>query len=161
MRLGPRALALLHHFESCRLRAYQCQRGLWTIGWGTRFYPGGRQVQPGDEITQQEADEAFMAYLTAHAIPAVVRAIGNAPTTPAQFGAMVCLAYNIGPAAFAKSEVCRLHVEGKPAEASLAFRNWVRAGDKVSAGLIRRREAERLLYEGQLEALDQAIGYRP
>ncbi len=156
LRVGPRAIALLHHFEGCKLEAYRCPAGVWTIGWGDT----GPHVKPGLVWTQEQADAAFRARIEREFAPGVARAIGDNATTPAQFGAMVALAYNIGVGAFARSTVLRMHNAGEYATAAAAFGMWNKAGGKVSRGLVRRRAAERLLYEGKLDALDAAIGYR-
>jgi len=47
---------LIKRFEGCYLEAYLDPVGIWTIGWGTIKYPNGNPVQPGDRITQEEAD---------------------------------------------------------------------------------------------------------
>jgi len=90
----------------------------------------------------------------------VSAAIGDAATTPAQFGAMVALAYNIGigprvwipgmAKGFRQSEVLKKHRAGKHAEASRAFGSWTRAAGQVMAGLVRRRAAEAALYRSDM-----------
>jgi len=145
LRTGPLATDIMHTFEGCRLRAYRCPAGIWTIGWGDT----GPHVYEGLVWTQSQADKAFKARLAREFEPGVIRAIGDAPTTPAQFGAMVSLAYNIGVAAFARSAVCRYHRAGQRDKAGAAFMRWVRGGGRVLPGLVARRKAERALYEGR------------
>jgi len=157
-RIGPRATALLHHFEGCKLTAYKCPAGVWTIGWGNTFYEDGVPVAPGDTITQARADELFRLIVVKFEA-AVEKA---APSAPAhQFGAMVCLSYNIGVDAFGRSTVLRRHLAGDHAGAAEAFLMWNKSSGRVLRGLTRRRQAERLLYLNQLPDLDRAIGYRP
>ena len=151
MKVGPKALALLHHFESCRLKAYRCPAGVWTIGYGDT----GPHVTPGLTWTQKQADEAFATRIAREFAPAVARAIGDAPTTPAQFGAMVALAYNIGAAAFTKSSVARLHKAGDHGGAARAFNMWTKADGRVLAGLVRRRGAEAALYRSDFAELSR------
>jgi GH24 family phage-related lysozyme (muramidase) len=160
LKTGPRAQALMHHFEGLRLQAYQCPARVWTIGYGNTRYPDGRPVRSGDQITADEARRIFAATLTREFEPGVIRAIGDAATTPAQFGAMVALAYNIGVSAFARSQVARRHVAGNHAGAADAFGSWVRGGGQVLPGLVRRRQAEALLYLNRLAELDQMLGMR-
>lgn len=157
-RIGPRARALLHHFESFRPNAYRCPAGIWTIGWGNTRYPDGRRVQPGDTVTREQGDALFDLILRDFE-DGVARLAPEA--TPEQFGAMVSLAYNIGLRAFEGSSVLRHHRAGRHAEAADAFRLWKKGGGQVLAGLTRRREAERLLYLNRLAEFDRAIGYRP
>lgn len=159
-KVGPKAFALMHHFEECRLVAYLCPADKPTIGWGMTYYPDGRKVELGDRITQEQADEMFAQLLARDFAGVVDAAIGAVPTTPGQFGAMVALAYNIGTGprvwvpgmkqGFRQSQVFKLHVAGKYDTAALAFASWNKAGGKVSAGLVRRRAAEAALYRGNM-----------
>lgn len=165
LRVGPMALALVHHFEQCRLVAYLDSVKVPTIGWGMTYYPDGRRVRLGDRITQAQADDVFALLLERDFAAPVRKAIGNVPTTPAQFGAMVALAYNIGMGTvlwlpgmkkgFRQSDVLKRHKAGDYAGAGGmggsdptpgAFGGWIRAGGEVLAGLVRRRSAEAALY---------------
>jgi GH24 family phage-related lysozyme (muramidase) len=157
-RVDARAIALLHHFESCRLTAYRCPAGVWTIGWGNTRYEDGGPVKPGDRISQQRADALFRNILATFE-DGVAKAAPRA--TDHQFGAMVSLAYNIGMAAFGRSSVLHRHNAGAHDKAADAFLLWNKGGGKVLAGLVRRRNAERLLYLGDFAAFDRAIGFKP
>lgn len=158
LRTGPLAIKLLHHFEGCKLRAYKCPAGVWTIGYGDT----GPHVTPGLVWTQDQAEAAFRARLAREFEPAV-RECCTAETTPAQFGAMVALAYNIGtgprewkpgrPKGFRQSSVARLHRAGDHAGAALAFLSWNRVAGKAVAGLTRRRSAEAALYRSDFDEL--------
>lgn len=147
---GPKARALMHYFEGCKLTAYRCPAGVWTIGYGDT----GPHVTPGLKWTQEQAEEAFVKRLAREFEPGVRKAIDDAPsTTAAQFGAMVCLAYNIGVAAFAKSSVCRFHNAGNHEAAAKSFLAWNKAGGRVLPGLTTRRKAESALYREDWAAL--------
>lgn len=165
LKVGPKALALLHHFEKCRLKAYRCPADKATIGWGMTYYPSGQRVKMGDQITQVQADAMFAELLERDFAAPVRAALGAAGTSPAQFGAMVALAYNIGigprvwvpgrAKGFRQSEVLKRHKAGDFRGASGvggleptsgAFGGWVRAGGQVLSGLVRRRAAEAALY---------------
>lgn len=156
-RIGPRATALLHHFEGCRLAAYKDAVGVWTIGWGNTFYEDGVPVAPGDKITQARADELFV-HIVAKFEAAVEKAAPGSP--PSQFGALVSFAYNVGIGALNGSTLLKLHKAGNIAGAAEQFLRWDKAGGKTLAGLTRRRAAERLLYLNELAAFDKAIGYK-
>ena len=56
MELSKRGLELIKSFEGCRLTAYQCAAGVWTIGYG---HTSG--VKKGDKITQDQADSFLKA----------------------------------------------------------------------------------------------------
>lgn len=62
-----------------------------------------------------------------------------------QLAAAVSLAYNIGPAAYRKSNVAKLFTARRWKEACNAFLAWRFAGGKEVRGLLRRRQDERAL----------------
>jgi GH24 family phage-related lysozyme (muramidase) len=70
--------------------------------------------------------------------------VGDAPTTPAQFDALVAFHYNTG--AIGRATLTRKHREGDREGAAREFARWNRAGGKVLKGLVRRRAAEAELY---------------
>lgn len=154
-KVGPKAKALIHHFEQCRLKAYKDAVGVPTIGWGMTYYPDGRKVALGDEITQSQADDMADTIMARDFAGPVSKSLGDAETTPAQFGAMVALAYNIGAANFRKSSVLRRHLAGDHAGAAAAFAMWNKAGGRVLAGLTRRRAAEAALYRSDFAAVER------
>mgnify|MGYP003419256032 FL=1 len=143
--IDPRAVALVKEFESFQPEAYLDPVGVWTIGYGTTAAAGvGIEPKAGMRITEAEADEYLRRGLDKFA--ALIRPKITRPTTPAEFGAMLSLAYNIGPTAFSRSSVLRWFNAGDKDEAADAFRLWNRAGGRVLKGLVRRREAERDLF---------------
>lgn len=139
MKINQAGIDLIKSRESCRLKAYKCAAGKWTIGYGVT----GDWVHEGLEISQEEADGLFAAEL--NRFDATV-AKTCPESTDCQHSAMVSLAYNIGTGAFAKSSVARLHNAGKFAEAAQAFALWNKGGGKVLPGLVARRAAEATLY---------------
>lgn len=132
-------LELVKQFEGCKLTAYKCPAGVWTIGYGST----GDHVRPGMTITKDQAEELLRSDLRRFEA-AVQTEAGDA--TDNQFSAMVCLAFNIGIAAFARSSVLRWHQAKNTGEAANAFRLWNKAGGKILPGLVKRREAEAALY---------------
>jgi GH24 family phage-related lysozyme (muramidase) len=142
----PKAIALMHEFEGCRLKAYMpTPNDRPTIGWGMTFYPDGRAVRMGDTITQAQADADFVTIVERFA-EGVDAALGDTAASGTEFGAMVALAYNIGIAAFRRSSVLRLHKAGDKAGAARAFLMWNKQAGRVLNGLTRRRQAEMALY---------------
>jgi lysozyme len=131
------------------LKAYRCPAGVWTIGWGETD-----GVRPGDRCTREEADRWLLEDLTERA-ERVRQACTIAPS-PAELGAMVSLAYNIGFGAppkkpgFLTSTVLRQHNAGHGQAASRAFGLWNKAtvnGQlQVLNGLTARRAREAALY---------------
>lgn len=133
------AIQIIKDAEGLRLHAYRCPAGVWTIGYGHTV-----DVEPDDVVTAKEAEQMLADDVGRFA--AGVRDLCTGSETPEQFGALVSLAYNIGLEAFAESTVLRLHRNGLYADASRAFRMWIRGGGHVLPGLIKRRDAEAQLY---------------
>ena len=138
------ATKIVKRFEGCRLKAYKCPAGLWTIGFGTtRFLDN--PVKEGDVISKQWADDLLIDDIR-HFGAGVARALPTAKQWPAhQVAALVSFAYNVGLTAFRDSTLRRRLEEGKdPRDVVVKeeMMRWVHAGEVVLAGLERRREAE-------------------
>lgn len=118
----------------------------WTIGIGSTTDERGMPIKPDAVWTIGRARKRFKAHLAEFG-EQVDRLLDGAPTTPAQKAALTSLAYNIGSSALARSTLLRRHREGHYKAAGYEFTRWNRAGGKVMRGLIRRRAAERELYE--------------
>ena len=137
---------LIKRFEGCKLKAYKCPAGLWTISWGLTFYPDGTKVKEGDVITQQQSEDYFNAIVDDFAKK--VDALIKSNVSENNFSALVSFAYNVGMGNFQRSTLLR-KVNANPKDPSIRaeFMKWTRANDKVLNGLVRRREAEAKLYE--------------
>lgn len=139
-------LDLIKSFEGLSLKAYPDPATGGepiTIGYG---HTGG--VKLGTVWTQAQADNALADDVSRFA-EGVSSLIGSAPTTQAQFNAMVSLAYNVGLGNFGSSTLLKKHKAGDYAGAADQFSRWNRAAGKVMAGLTRRRDAEAKMYRGQ------------
>ncbi|MEL7198978.1 MAG: lysozyme [Pseudomonadota bacterium] len=153
--IGKRGIALIKRFEGCArkksdgmIEAYP-DPGTggepWTIGWGaTGMGLDGKRIGPGTVWNQAECDERLEQDLVRYSDD-VARAIGQAPTTQNQFDAMVSFHYNTG--AIARATLTKKHVARDYTGAALEFARWNKAGGRVLEGLVRRRSAERELYE--------------
>lgn len=137
--ISPEGLALIKEFEGLRLTAYRDAVGVWTIGYGHT----GPDVTPGMTITQDQADE-----LLRKDVARFEKAVASMAkvATDSQFDALVSFAYNLGEEALRRSTLLRKHNEGDYAGAKAEFARWKYAGDKVLAGLVRRRAAEAEMY---------------
>lgn len=144
-RIGPRGIALMHEFEGLVLDAYPDPGSKdgrpWTIGRGAT----GTGIQKGVRWTVEQADARFAEDIAKFSSK-VDAVLGDTPTDPSQFDALVSLAFNIGIDALRKSTVLRKHKAGDHAGAAAAFSMWVKNDGKVMRGLVRRRAAEAELY---------------
>ena len=145
MKVNKAGIDLIKEFEGLKLEAYKCPAGVWTIGYGTTSRAGvGIKPEAGMVITEAEA-EWYLEQAVAK-FAAGVEAVITAPVDENEFAAMVSLAYNIGMTGFRKSSALRHFNAGDKAKAAAAIKLWNKAGGKVLAGLVRRREAEVALF---------------
>ena len=150
--ISPQGLALIQRFEGCaRVRADGLVAAYpdpgtggapWTIGWGAT----GRDIGPATVWTRTQCDERLVADVARHAAE-VTAAIGNAPTSQAQFDALTSFHYNTG--AIARATLTKRHVAGDFDGAAAELARWNRAGGRVLNGLVRRRAAEAALYTSE------------
>ena len=49
--------AILKKYEGCKLKAYKCPAGIWTIGYGHTSAAGEPQVREGMLINNSQANE--------------------------------------------------------------------------------------------------------
>ena len=141
MNLGMRGEALIKSFEEYRGAAYQDQRGIWTCGWGHT----GPEVGATTTCTLDQAQQWF-AHDTVTACLTVSRSIDVAMTQN-QFDALVSLCFNIGSGNFHGSTLVKTMNSGDTAGASAQFLVWDHVNGIPNAGLLRRRQAEQMLFD--------------
>jgi GH24 family phage-related lysozyme (muramidase) len=145
MKTGERGLKLIKEFEGCKLKAYQCPAGVWTIGIGSTHYGDGTPVTKNRTLPNEGAAMALLA-ATIGQYEKAVNATG-VELTQNEYDALVCLCYNIGAGNFFKSTLVKMLKAGDDkAEIAKQFLRWDKAGGKPLAGLTRRRNAEAELF---------------
>jgi len=142
MKISVEGLALIKKFEGLELEAYKCAAGVWTIGYGHT-----KGVQEGDVWSEAQADE--MLEIELEEFEGYINDNVTVTLSQNQFDALVSWVYNLGPANLKASTMLKVlnsgDYEGVPAQ----IKRWNKAGGKVLEGLIRRREAEALLFIGR------------
>ena len=145
MSVNQATLNLIKQWEGCKLVAYQCSAGVWTIGYGTTAGADvGVKPTYGMTITKERAEDLLRQGVDKFA--ATVDALITTKVNANEFGACVSLAYNIGPNAFAKSTVLRELNAGNKDKAAAAFKMWNKADGDIVKGLVNRRNAEVTLF---------------
>jgi lysozyme len=145
MKTGERGLKLIKEFEGCKLKAYQCPAGIWTIGIGSTHYGDGTPVTKNRTLPNEGAAIALLA-ATIGKYEKAVNDVG-VELTQNEYDALVCLCYNIGAGNFFKSTLVKMLKAGDDkAEIAKQFLRWDKAGGKPLAGLTRRRNAEAELF---------------
>jgi GH24 family phage-related lysozyme (muramidase) len=138
MKINNAGLALIKSFESCKLTAYKAvsTEKYYTIGWG--HY--GADVKKGMKITQAQAD-AYLVSDLAKFEAKVEKYQSKYNFNENQFSALVSFAYNIG-------SIDQLTANGTRtiAQISAKIPAYNKSGGKVLAGLTKRRNAEKTLF---------------
>ena len=142
MKISLEGLSLIKKFEGCKLEAYYCSGGVLTIGYG---HTG--KVKETDVITQDEADRLlkgdilkFEQYVSDNVMVKL---------NQSQFDALVAWTFNLGPGNLRESTMLKKLNNQEYESVPFEMRRWNKAGGKTLDGLIRRREAESLLFESK------------
>lgn len=140
--INERGLDVIRRSEGLRLKSYYLA-GQWLIGYG---HAGS--ARQGMTISAEEADDLLERDVKD--AEEAVRRLVAIPINENEFSALVSLAYNMGPSAFARTEVLRRLNAGDRKGAADAFRHIIAAdidGERtVLKALKRRRAAERALF---------------
>lgn len=138
MKINKLGLDLIKSFESCKLTAYKAvsTEKYYTIGWG--HY--GADVKKGQKITQAQADALLVSDLAKFEAK-VEKYQKKYNFNENQFSALVSFAYNIG-------SIDQLTANGTRtiAQISAKIPEYNKSGGKVLAGLTKRRNAEKTLF---------------
>lgn len=140
MSISDKGVDLIARYEGCRLAAYQCAAGVWTIGYGHT-----EGVKQGDTLPSEEAAKALLkedlkkygGYVNA----SVRKGTINFPLNQNQFDALTSFCYNCGNGNLQKLVLGR--DAATIAEKMLLYN---KGGGKVLSGLVRRRQEERELF---------------
>ena len=132
---------MIESFEGLRLAPYQDSVGVWTVGFG---HTGDDVYEGSDPISQETADQLLQADLAR--FESAVNGMVSDDTSQQQFDAFVSFSYNLGSGALSGSTLLRMHNAGDVQGATGQFGRWVHAGGRVLAGLVRRRQAEAMVY---------------
>ena len=142
MKISQEGLSLIKKFEGLRLKAYKCSANVLTIGYG--HTGGGKET---DKITLEEADSLLkkdIAKFEEYVSDNVMVKLNQS-----QFDALVAWTFNLGPGNLRESTMLKKLNNQEYESVPFEMRRWNKAGGKTLDGLIRRREAESLLFESK------------
>lgn len=156
MEISNKGIVLIKLYEDCKLTAYKCPSGKWTIGYGHT----GLGAYEGATITLERAKSWLMHDLKLRSKN--VTDMLHVKVNQNQFDALVSLMFNIGYGNFVNSSILRCVNAGAFEQAAWHFYHenqgaktpeerykgcWVFDNNKkVLLGLVRRRKAERDLF---------------
>lgn len=151
MKISENGLKLIQEFESFEPTPYLDSARVWTIGYGSTYYPNGKPVTGRDKPITREYAETIQRNVISKDFEPVInellkKEIEKGFITQNMFDALLSLTYNIGVNGFKKSSVLRWLKQGDKENASNAFLLWNKAGGKVLKGLVNRRKKERELF---------------
>ena len=136
---------LVKEFEGCKLKAYKCPAGIWTIGYGNTQYENGKAVKEGDVITLERAEQLLEIILIKF-----IQQVGElvkSNINQNQRDALTDFAYNCGVGNLKTSTLLKkVNADPKDKTIRAEFEKWTRANGKVLNGLVKRRNAEANLY---------------
>lgn len=135
MKTGQAGIDLIKKYEGCRLDAYKCPAGVWTIGYG---HTG--DVKPDQRITQAQAETILIADLEKFEKKVNIY-YSRYRWTQNEFDALVSFAFNLG-------SIDQLTAGGTRNREVIAEKMLLynKAAGKVLPGLTRRRSEERALF---------------
>ncbi len=139
MKTSGEGIALIKKFEGCELNSYQCSADVWTIGYGHT-----RGVNEGDTCTKDDAEKILIDDLVE--FEGYVNDLVDTELTQNQFDALVAWTFNLGPTNLKSSTLLTRLNSGDLDDVPHQIKRWNKAGGKVLDGLVRRREAEALLW---------------
>jgi len=146
MKLSTDGLTFIQNMESWRSKPYQDEGGKWTVGYG-HLVPANllpnymRRALTKDEGRQLLASDVDIAETL------VAKLLPEHTLDQAQYDAVVSFVFNVGGYAFSQSAMRRLLQSGHLSDAAKQFDRWVFVKKVKSTGLVKRRRAERLLFE--------------
>ena len=154
MKINARGVEIVKLFEGLEdgdpdtpgLEPYLCPAGVPTIGYGATWGLGGYRVTLDHPAITPAQAEALLRRDLGRAERAVANLL-RVPVTIEQFSALVSFTYNLGSGNFQASTLRAKLNRGDVEGASAEFPKWRRAGGRILLGLVRRRAAERALFD--------------
>lgn len=140
MKTSQKGIDLIKSFEGLSLKVYDDAVGLKTIGYGHLIKKG----EVFTTISLQEAEDLLRKDL--NQFEEGVSTSVKVALTQNQFDALVSFAFNLGMGNLNSSTLLKKLNAGDIQGAASEFGRWNRAGNKVLAGLTRRRLAEKELF---------------
>lgn len=142
--------------STVNLDPYLCPAGYWTIGWGHVVLDiNGKQIKGKENkklaysmypngITMDEAVVLLNDDVRRFVVG--VQDLVKVTLTNNQLCALISFVFNVGVGAFKKSTLLRLLNVGDYTSVPSQLKRWNKANGKVLSGLVKRRNAEAVLW---------------
>lgn len=140
-KVSKNGLELVKKFEGFYEDAYLCPAKVWTIGYGTTKYSDGTPVKKGDKLSKDKATVLLEKQVNEHA--STIEKYIAVALTQNQFDALASFQYNLGKDILKKDKALLGYINKKDWQnTTRVMKLYNKAGGKVLAGLVKRRQAE-------------------
>lgn len=144
MKTGKKGIDLIKMFEKCRLEAYTCPAGKWTIGYGHTGKVDGEPIVEGMKITKGKA--IILLKYDLERFESAINKYVKVSVTQNQFDALISFSFNVGDGNFIKSTLLKNLNQKDYQGAANELLKWnkgkVNGKKVVLRGLTKRRRAE-------------------
>jgi|TARA_R110000823_G_scaffold229911_1_gene356812 lysozyme len=146
MKINEAGLELIKNFEGFSNSPYLDPVGIPTIGFGSIWNDDGSPVTMEQSDLDEKEAERFLRREVHHIEKSIKRLI-QSELTSNMFSSLCSFTYNVGTGALQRSTIRMKLNRGWYEAAADEFPKWRKAGGRVLQGLVRRRIAERALFE--------------
>ena len=140
MKISEDGLELIKKFEGCETTAYQDSVGVWTIGFGHT-----KGVEEGQTCSTEDAESMLANEMDEY--EGYINNMVKVDLQQHEFDALVAWVYNLGPTNLGESTMLKVLNGGQFDRVPEEMNRWTRAGGKILEGLVRRRQAESLMFQ--------------
>jgi len=140
------AAKVIKKWEGFMPEPYLCPGGVPTIGYGSTIWDNGNKVELDDcKIDKERAEEVLLHHIKE--VADQVRSVLKHKLSDNQEAALISFTYNLGIGNLKRSTLLIL-INGGPMNQNIPreFKRWNKAGGKILAGLVARREEEANLW---------------
>lgn len=138
--VSDRGVALIAKYEGCRLQAYKCPAGMWTIGYGHTAGVKEGDTLPDDAEAKRLLKEDLKKY-GGYVNRCIKNGVITFAMTQNMFDALTSFTYNCG-----NGNLQKLVQDRDAATVAEKMLCYNKGGGKVLSGLAKRREEERSMF---------------
>ena len=140
MKISEDGLELIKKFEGCETTAYQDSVGVWTIGFGHT-----KEVEEGQTCSIEDAESMLADEMDEY--EGYINNMVKVDLQQHEFDSLVAWVYNLGPTNLGESTMLKVLNGGQFDRVPDEMNRWTRAGGEILEGLVRRRQAESLMFQ--------------
>jgi lysozyme len=158
MKTSEIGIQLIKDFEGCHSSPYLCPAKLWTIGYGHVLYPHQARMKTEERVSLCLAEDHAKVWGPDEIVEllekdllrfeaGVLRLCPASIDNQCHFDALVSFSFNVGLGNLQASTLRMKYNRDDFEGAANEFPKWRKANGQVLQGLVRRREAEKALFE--------------